>query len=376
MANPEFIDIKLGQTEFEIFNIINKNNQTLNEIFSNIDDSAGSVAMGLESLQNEVKTLTSRTDELESNVDGILTFVENNNFVTRDEINGILQNVDLSDITSRIGSLETASESHASNIVLLTDTDIELRKDLDELKTTIDSKDFFTTEEINAIKEGVSSLESQITSVNLNIEAMSGALTQLETNNKELSNAVNVHEEELIAVKEALDKKANISGSIVPGTIIMAGENGELICSNKTFEGVTFATTNLIAANTRSVIVENSGANSVAKPYGVGKNYAVYLNGKLLIQDTHYTVKDTYIELIDFVTYKDDMFTFVIYAELEEKENNQVATDETLGMVKSSSGINKVSVGEDGTMSISKLYVSSLVNEDGTEFILSCGNSI
>ena len=374
MANPEFIDIKLGQSEFEVFNIINKNNQTLNEIFSNMDDSASSVAMGLESLQNEVKTLTSRTDTLRSDVDGILTFVENNNFVTRDEIDGILQNVDLSDITSRIGSLETASEEHASGIALLTETDTGLRKDLDDLKATIDSKDFFTTEEINAIKEGVSSLGSQIVDINSNIENVNGILTSLETSNQELSNTISAHEEELIAVKEALEEKVSITGSIVPGMIIMAGENGELICSNKSFEGVTFATTNLIAANTRSVIVENSGANSVAKPYGVGKNYAVYLNGKLLIQDTHYTVKDTYIELIDFVTYKDDMFTFVIYAELEE--NDQVATEDSLGMVKSSSGINKITVEEDGTMKISKLYVSSLVNEDGTEFILSCGNSI
>ena len=52
-----------------------------------------------------------------------------------------------------------------------------------------------------------------------------------------------------------------------------------------------------------------------------------------------------------------------------------VATAEKFGTVKSAADDNKIAVGEDGTMTINKVGVSKLTNEEGTELVLNCGNA-
>lgn len=53
--------------------------------------------------------------------------------------------------------------------------------------------------------------------------------------------------------------------------------------------------------------------------------------------------------------------------------NINIANDEELGVVKSSSAENKVAVAEDGTMSVNSLNVNKLVQTDGEELIINCG---
>lgn len=52
-----------------------------------------------------------------------------------------------------------------------------------------------------------------------------------------------------------------------------------------------------------------------------------------------------------------------------------VATADKFGVVKSAADDNKVAVGDDGTMTINKVGVSKLTNEEGTELVLNCGNA-
>lgn len=52
-----------------------------------------------------------------------------------------------------------------------------------------------------------------------------------------------------------------------------------------------------------------------------------------------------------------------------------VATADKFGVVKSAADDNKVAVGEDGTMTINKVGVSKLTNEEGIELVLNCGNA-
>lgn len=63
----------------------------------------------------------------------------------------------------------------------------------------------------------------------------------------------------------------------------------------------------------------------------------------------------------------------------EINENKQivvpVATADKFGVVKSTTDDNKVAVGDDGTMTINKVGVSKLTNEEGTELVLNCGNA-
>lgn len=60
-------------------------------------------------------------------------------------------------------------------------------------------------------------------------------------------------------------------------------------------------------------------------------------------------------------------------------ENKQIvvgfASEETAGVVKSSSSINQIKVGADGLMSLNSVGVSKLANEAETELILNCGNA-
>ena len=53
--------------------------------------------------------------------------------------------------------------------------------------------------------------------------------------------------------------------------------------------------------------------------------------------------------------------------------NINIANNEELGVVKSSSAENKVAVAEDGTMSVNSLNVNKLVQTDGEELIINCG---
>ena len=166
----------------------------------------------------------------------------------------------------------------------------------------------------------------------------------------------------------------------------------------------------------------------------------VYHNGKLLIQNVHYTLAGEYINLVGFSALTDDMFSFIghgqittmplmvdggggcdhshlnlpilegitqervdewdtitthnpdtVYLKKDELFEDDatitpallpVATTKTLGAVKSSGDINKISIAKDGTMSVNSIDVSLLVSTDDSpeggedySIVLSSGSS-
>lgn len=52
-----------------------------------------------------------------------------------------------------------------------------------------------------------------------------------------------------------------------------------------------------------------------------------------------------------------------------------IASSSSYGVVKSSTGVNKIAVSEDGTMQVGSISVSNLVVPDGEEFVLNGGSS-
>lgn len=221
----------------------------------------------------------------------------------------------------------------------------------------------------------------------------------------------------------------------------------------------------IATSTTISVVIESSGLTTIDIPDGVKMypNIHVYHNGKLLVKDIHYSLSVDSITLIDYTTYKDDIFTFNGYgstgslmlddsiflrkeqilddegyikpalirggstsgelilgetsttafrgdlgkiayehaltehAPVNAEENVievfalgssdsilpvkdkkiiiPVSNDKTLGVVKSSSDVNKVFVNTDGTMSINNVSATKLVVPEGEELILVAGNS-
>ena len=188
---------------------------------------------------------------------------------------------------------------------------------------------------------------------------------------------------------------------------------------------------NIVGSVSKHVNIEVDGVTTIAIPDNIRAYPAisVYHNGMLLVESVHYAIDKTKIRLISFVAYKNDVFNFVGYGsasllpdeyntnhshqnkilldtisqekidewdtitthnhdELYLKKDNitpgmlPIATMESVGVVKSSEGANKVSVLEDGTMFIKNIDVSTLISSDvesetGEDFsiILSSGSS-
>lgn len=59
--------------------------------------------------------------------------------------------------------------------------------------------------------------------------------------------------------------------------------------------------------------VEESGLTSIEAPIDLStlKSLNVYHNGILLLKDIHYTFSENNLSLLNFTTYKGDIFTFI-----------------------------------------------------------------
>ena len=188
---------------------------------------------------------------------------------------------------------------------------------------------------------------------------------------------------------------------------------------------------NLVGSVSKHVNIDNDGITTIAIPDNVRAYPAisVYHNGVLLVESVHYAMDTTKIKLISFVAYKNDVFNFVGYGSASllpdefstnHSHQNKIVLDtisqekidawdtitthnhddlyiknemippallpkadkDTLGIVKSSEGLNKVTVMEDGTMCVKNIDISTLVSEeieseDGEDFsiVLSSGSS-
>ena len=173
-------------------------------------------------------------------------------------------------------------------------------------------------------------------------------------------------------IEGKLAKKVEISGDIIEGALMVADANGNLVCGPKPSElgGGTSGT--VVAGVTVTVKATEDGGTTIEVPKAVGEMFNLYHNGQLLLEDVHYGYADGIVTLIGFTTYVGDMFTFVGYS---GASGVGVATAERLGLVKSSTGLNKVVVAEDGTMYVEKLDMSSLVTTDDTEIVLNGGTA-
>lgn len=203
------------------------------------------------------------------------------------------------------------------------------------------------------------------------------------------------------------------------GSAIEIGEEGSTIV------------TNLVGSKSDYVLISNDEVTTVAIPDLIRSYPAinVYHNGMLLIEGVHYSIDRTVIKLNTFIAYKNDIFNFVGYGSasllpdelntnhthhnkllLDEisqekidawntitthnhddvylKKNDitpsmlPIATNDSVGVVKSSDGANKVSVLEDGTMFIKNIDISTLISNDEEDegwedfsIVLSAGSS-
>lgn len=252
-----------------------------------------------------------------------------------------------------------------------------------------------------------------------------------------------VNPEEFVALKEVVSKKVSISNGIVPGALMVADESGNISCSNVSYEDLVTVGSIVTGSTSAYVEVASDETYLIEIPEKV-RTYpaiSVYQNGKLLIEGVHYAVNNKEsIILIGSFAYAKDMFNFIGYGSTtmlpgeggacdcylpENKDildsitqervdawdtitnhhhDNKyvskselfnaegainltllpVATAENLGMVKSSEGVNKVTIAEDGTMSISQIDLTALVSSEdvgegeGEDYglILSSGTSI
>lgn len=231
-----------------------------------------------------------------------------------------------------------------------------------------------------------------------------------------------------------VSRKAEFISTITPGTLITSDSSGNLYSTNLNMNSVVTADSIISGSITESVIIDEEFVSSIVIPDSVKiyKTIDVYHNGKLLVKDIHYTFDEelTTIILTGFTANVDDIFSFVGHGVTSTKEpsgggcdhthlnmsvldsitqervdswdtitthnhddlyvrkdelieaNLPVATESVLGGVKSSTDVNKITVAEDGTMSVNKIDVSLLTSindkpEGGEDYdlILSSGSS-
>lgn len=179
---------------------------------------------------------------------------------------------------------------------------------------------------------------------------------------------------DLSEIEEKLAQKAEISGDIVPGALMMMGTDGKLVCGPKISEIEGGGTGTVVAGVTITVKATTDGASTIDVPEAVGDIFTLYHNGQLLLEDTHYIHVENTVHLIGFTTYENDLFTFIGYTKGAGGDIG-IATAQNLGLVKSSTGLNKVVVDEDGTMHIAQLDMSTLVTTGDTEIIFNSGSA-
>ena len=252
--------------------------------------------------------------------------------------------------------------------------------------------------------------------------------------NKPVINEPQFDYNELIAV---INSKPSISNQIVPGALMVATADGNLECSSVKYEDLV--TKNSIVTGTSSAYIDiqsdEVGTIEIPEQIRTYPSISVYQNGKLLIEGVHYALNSNResIILIGFLAYAKDVFNFVGYGSTvmlpggnnpgsgtvfpneeillgitqervdawdtitthnhDDKYLSKdaiidpallpIATDVSVGVVKSSEGVNKVTIADDGTMSIKELDISVLVateegDGEGEDYsvVLSSGSSL
>ena len=186
------------------------------------------------------------------------------------------------------------------------------------------------------------------------------------------------------AVENLISKKVEFSGNIIPGAFVTANANGTLSCTTITPDSGnsgSSGSTSVVTSITVTVEVTKDGEQSIVIPEGVNPDkFSVYWNGKLMAKDWHYTVEDGVVKLKAPV-YSGDLFTFIGYADAGiggggTSGNIGIATTNTPGLVKSSTGVNKIKVTEDGTMSVDQIDMSCLITTGATTIVLNGGSAI
>ena len=61
---------------------------------------------------------------------------------------------------------------------------------------------------------------------------------------------------------------------------------------------------------------------------------------------------------------------------IDKTVNIPVATNEHLGVVRGSTDENKIKINADGTMEVSNINISKIIQDDNTTFVLSGGSSV
>ena len=178
-------------------------------------------------------------------------------------------------------------------------------------------------------------------------------------------------------VEDLTKNKVEFSGDIIPGAFVVADANGKLKCTTSVPSTGTGSTgTTVVAGVTTTIEVLVDGETSIAIPDGIdASNFALYLNGKLIVNSKHYNVDGNVVKLNSYA-YAGDLLTFVGYKDSVANIDIGIATSMRPGLVKSSEGLNRIKVAEDGTMSIDKLDMSCLVTGSETTIILNGGSAI
>ena len=174
-------------------------------------------------------------------------------------------------------------------------------------------------------------------------------------------------------VEKLLEPKVEIEGDIIPGTFVVVNAAGNLTCTNSTPEGNQ---PTLVAGATVTVTALVDGGTSLEIPDGVSKNFNLFHKGVLLVNNIDYTVSDTTINLLSHTTYKGDQYTFISYTgSYDFGADLGIANENKLGLVKSSTGMNRVQVNELGEMYIEQIDMRSLVTSGTSDIILSGGTA-
>lgn len=241
-----------------------------------------------------------------------------------------------------------------------------------------------------------------------------------------------VEKTEYDSLVEVVKKKSGFLSTPITGNLVTSDSSGNLYSTTLNVNNVVTADTIVAGSFSDYVIIEEDLVKTVTIPESVMQYITidVYHNGKLLVPEIHYLWEaDDYIDLVGFTANRDDIFSFVghgvtttmtpfagggiggcdhSHMNLEvldgitqEKvdswdsstkifsENGTiistylpVATQDTLGAVKSSDGINNVRISDEGIMSVNSIDVSTLVSIDdgvygGEDYsvVLSSGSS-
>lgn len=174
-------------------------------------------------------------------------------------------------------------------------------------------------------------------------------------------------------VEKMLEPKVEIDGDIIPGAFVVVNAAGNLICTNSAPEG---SSPTLIAGATVTVTALVDDGTSLEIPDGVSKNFNLFHKGVLMVNNIDYVVRDTTIELLSHKTRKGEVYTFISYnGNYDFGADLGIADEQRPGLVKSSTGLNRVTVDENGEMYIEQIDMRSLVTSGTSDIILSGGTA-